>query len=91
MTLMLSQGHMVMGKLDAFAVILLKSVWSILGVSDGWLCKGDGCEEVPYGEYGSFEHLLFFVSFFFFSSSSSSSFFLFLESVPDHQNGVQGF
>ena len=32
-------------------------------------CKGDDCEEVQYGEYVSFEHLLFlflfFVLFFF--------------------------
>ena len=24
-----------------------------------WLFKGDDCEEILYGEYGSFEHLLF--------------------------------
>ena len=32
-------------------------------------CTGYDCAEVPYGEYGSFEHVLFFSSFschFFF-------------------------
>ena len=34
----------------------LELSWSI---HDGWVCRGADCEEALYGEYESFEHLLF--------------------------------
>ena len=34
-----------------------KVVWSNSNVHDGWLCKGDDCEEVMYGKYWLLEHL----------------------------------
>ena len=64
MTLMLTQGHRVKGKLELVQSFCCKVAWSNLNVHDDWVCKGNDCEEVLKGKYGLFEHLLFLVVFF---------------------------
>ena len=59
MILMFTQGHRVMGKLECVQPVCRKIAWSNWNAHDGWVWKGDDCEEVLYSEYGSFEHLLF--------------------------------
>ena len=46
MTLMLTQGHGVTGKRELARSFCWKIAWSRPKVHDGWLCKGDDCEEV---------------------------------------------
>ena len=46
MILMFIQGHRVTGKLELVQSFCCKVAWSSLHVCDGWLCKGDDCEEV---------------------------------------------
>ena len=62
-TLIFTQGHRVMGKVELVWSFCCKVTWSYSSLHDGWLCKGDDCKEVPikYGEYGSCERLLFFL------------------------------
>ena len=67
-----SQGRR---KARTCAVVLLKSCVK----HDSWLCKGDDCEEVVYGDYGSYEHLLFlfiFIIVFFLLTFHSVPVFL---------------
>ena len=47
-TLIVTQGHRVMGKLEFKHSFLSKIAWSNWNVGDGSLCKGDNCEEVLY-------------------------------------------
>ena len=56
-TLMFTQGHRVMGKLELVQSFCCKIAWSNSN-NDGWTYKGLQCEEVLYGENGLFEHLL---------------------------------
>ena len=51
MTLMFTQGHR---KVKLVQSACHKITWSNWNIHDGWLCKGDDCEEVFYGKYGSF-------------------------------------
>ena len=46
MTLMFRQGHRIMRKLELVMSLCCKVAWSNSKVHKGWLCKGDGCEEV---------------------------------------------
>ena len=46
MTLMFTQGHRVTGKLELAQSICRKVALSNSNVHDGWLCRGDDCEEV---------------------------------------------
>ena len=52
-----------MGKLEVVKSLCGKVAGSNWNVHYGWLCKGDDCEEALYGEYGSFEYLLFLLKF----------------------------
>ena len=56
MTLMFTQGHRKAGIVQS---VCCKVAWSNSNVHDYWLWKGSDCEKVLYGDYGSFEHLLF--------------------------------
>ena len=58
MTLCFTKGHRVTGKLQSMQSFCCQVAWSDSNVHDDWLCKEYDCEEVLYGEYGSFEHLL---------------------------------
>ena len=58
-TLTFSKGHRVTEKLELVQALSCTVAWSNQNVHDVWLCKGDDLEEVCYGEYGSFVHLLF--------------------------------
>ena len=49
----------VTGKQELLQSFCCKVAWNNSNVPEGWLCKGDYCEEVLYGECGLFEHLLF--------------------------------
>ena len=46
MTLMFTQGHWATGKLELVQAFCCKVAWSSSNVGDGWLCKGNGSEEV---------------------------------------------
>ena len=46
MTLMFTQGHGFTGKLELVQSFCCKVVWSNSNVCDGWLCKGNYCDEV---------------------------------------------
>ena len=46
MTLMFSQGHRIIGKLELVQSFCYKVAWSNWNVCDGWLCKEDECEEI---------------------------------------------
>ena len=46
MTLMLTDGRGVTGKLELLQSFCCKTAWSYSNVRDGWLRKGDDCEEV---------------------------------------------
>ena len=63
---MFTQGHRVMGKLELVQSFCCKVAWSNTCIHDGWIIKGDDYEEVMYGAYGLFEHMLFLFFFFFF-------------------------
>ena len=52
-----------MGKLEVVKSLCGKVAGSNWNVHYGWLCKRDDCEEALYGEYGSFEYLLFLLRF----------------------------
>ena len=54
MILMFPQVHRVLGKLDLVQSFCWKFACSDSYVHDGWICEGYDCEEVLYGEYGSF-------------------------------------
>ena len=45
-TLVFTQGHRVTGKLELVQSFCFKLARSNSNVHDGWLCKGDGCEEI---------------------------------------------
>ena len=49
MTLVFTQGHRIMGKLEFELPLFRKVALSNSSVHEGWLCKGDDCEEVLYG------------------------------------------
>ena len=72
MTLMSTQGHRVTGKLELIWWLCCKVARSNSNVRDGWVCKQDDCEEILYGEYGSFEHLLILFCFGFFLEEMGS-------------------
>ena len=45
MILMYTQCHRVTGNLELVQAFCCKAAWSSSNVRDGWLCKGDKCEE----------------------------------------------
>ena len=46
MTMIFTQGHRVMGKLEHVQSFCCKVAWSNSSVRGGSLCKGDDCKEV---------------------------------------------
>ena len=65
LSILLTHGDRVTGKLELVLSFCCKVAWSNSTIHDGWLCKGDGCEESLYGKHGLFEHLLFLFSCLF--------------------------
>ena len=56
MTLMYTQGHRILRKLELVLSFCCKIAWSNWNVHDGWLWKGG---DSKCGKYGSLEHLFF--------------------------------
>ena len=54
-----------MGKIEFVQSVWCQVAWSNLNVRDGWLCRGESVNKsckCKYGEYVSFEYLLFLYS-----------------------------